>query len=245
MSLVLGGILGLPSMAAFAAPAVWTALPGTAKDVGAGGPSGALWVVSTSAAANGFSVFRWVNNAWSGVPGTGAVRLDVDPQNNAWIVDDKGAVQRHDGAKWVPVAGITASDIGVGAEGSVWAVGSQPFDAGGFGIYRYTGTSWTQMPGAAVRIDVDPKGAAWVVNKLGEVFRWGGNAWVAVLGVKARDVGIGADGSVFVLGMDDRVYRWSGSAWVAREGSARNITVNAAGVPYAVTDAGEIYQGVK
>lgn len=243
MSLVLGGILGLPSTVAWAAPPIWTALPGTGKDIGAGG--GALWVVSTSTAANGFSVFRWVNSAWFEVPGAGAVRLAVDPQGNAWIVDDKGAVQRHDGSKWVAVAGIHASDIGVGADGSVWAVGSQPFDAGGFGIYRYTGTSWTQMPGAAVRIDVDPKGNAWIVNKLGEVFRWGGSAWVAVLGVKARDVGIGADGSVFVLGVDDKVYRWGGSAWVAREGSARNITVNAAGVPYAVTDAGVIYQGVK
>jgi len=200
-------------------------------------------VVSTTALTNGFSVFRWVNNAWSEVPSTGAARLDVDAQGNAWIVDNKGAVQRYDGTKWVAAGGTSSSDIGVG--GAVWSIGSTPIDAGGAGIYRYNGTGWTQMPGAAVRVDVDPKGAAWVVNKLGEVFRWGGNAWVAVLGVKARDVGIGADGSVFVLGVDDKVYRWSGTTWVVRNGAARNISVSATGVPYLVTDPGAIYQGVK
>jgi len=238
-----------PAPTATPAPApvtTWTALPGAAKDIGAGGASNGLWVVGTDAVqANGFNVYRWANNTWQLVPNTGAVRLDVDAQGNAWTVNNKGAVQRYDGTKWVAVPGVTATDIGVGANGTVWSLGAAIDAAGNYAIYRLNGTSWAKMSGQAVRVDVDATGNAWVVNKAGDVFRWNGNTWVVVPGVKTSDVGVGADGSVFVLGTDSKVYRWSGSAWVVREGAAVNISVSATGVPYAADAAGKIYRGVK
>jgi hypothetical protein len=245
-----------PAPVAAAAPVrdgPWTVLPGEAQDIGVGGASNAMWVVGTDRTlANGANVYRWGNNTWQTVPSTGAVRLDVDAQGNAWIVNNKGEVQRFDGAKWVTVPGVAASDVGVGAKGTVWSVGA-PVDASGdYAIYRLDGTTWTKMPGAAVRVDVDPAGNAWVVNKTGHVFRWTGSTWEITFRAntldKAYDVGVGADGSVFALGMNGRYYRWNGSnGWVAYEGgkAAMNVSVNATGVPFVVNTAGTIYQGTK
>jgi hypothetical protein len=224
----------------------WTALPGAALDIGAGGASNAMWVVGTDRVlANGANVYRWGNNTWQTMPSTGAVRLDVDTQGNAWIVNNKGEVQHFDGTKWLAVPGVAASDVGVGANGTVWAIGNVVNGSGNYAIYRLSGTTWSQMAGDAVRIDVDPAGNAWVANKGGDVFRWTGSTWVAVPGVKASDVGVGQDGSVFVTATDAKVYRWSGNAWVTRTGEATNVSVSATGVPFVVNAAGTIYQGVK
>jgi hypothetical protein len=224
----------------------WTSLPGTAQDIGVGAINGVVWVVASgSAQANGANLFRWSNSAWQFMPSTGAVRLDVDAQGNAWIVNNKGEVQRFDGTKWLAVPGVAASDVGVGANGTAWAIGNVVNGTGNYAIYRLSGATWSQMAGDAVRIDVDPAGNAWVVNKAGDVFRWTASTWVAVPGVKASDVGVGQDGSVFVTGTDANIYRWSGNAWVARTGEATNVSVNATGVPFVVNAAGTIYQGVK
>ncbi len=56
-----------------------------------------------------------------------------------------------------------ASDIGIGADGSMWVIGKDE-RPGGFGIYYWTGSRWQRVDGAAVRIDVGPDGIPWVVN---------------------------------------------------------------------------------
>ena len=101
---------------------------------------------------------------------------------------------------WQKVAGA-ATDISVGANGSVWIIGSNKV-TGGYGIYRYKGNNaWERMPGGAVRIAVDPKGNAWVVNSLKNIFRWNGQGWTQMPGL-ATDIGIGKNGAVWVVGTD-------------------------------------------
>lgn len=230
----------------------WTVLPGTGIDIGVGGQNDSAWVVGTNALANGFGVYRWVNNTWAEVPSTGAVRLDVDEKGNAWIVNNKGALLQYDGTKWVDVRsrpmlenikGLTVTDAGIGANGSFWMIGTDQVGKGSIYFQQM------RLPGSASRIDVDAGGTAWVVNAQGDVFRWNGsfngNPWIHVSGVLARDIAIGAGNTVFVTGMDDKVYRWTGSAWAVRQGAANNITVSAAGVPYVVNAAGKIYRGVR
>ncbi|HJN97009.1 MAG: hypothetical protein CMQ15_02525 [Gammaproteobacteria bacterium] len=56
-----------------------------------------------------------------------------------------------------------ASDIGIGADGSMWVIGKDE-RPGGFRIYYWTGSRWQRVDGAAVRIDVGPDGIPWVVN---------------------------------------------------------------------------------
>ena len=60
-------------------------------------------------------------------------------------------------------------DIGVGADGSVWVVGTNE-TGGGFGIYRWTGTEWSGIDGGGLAISVDPRGLPWVANAGGEIF---------------------------------------------------------------------------
>ena len=56
---------------------------------------------------------------------------------------------------WVQLPGA-GNDIGVGANGTVWVIGTNA-EAGGYGIYRMNASrNWDKIPGSAVRIDVDP-----------------------------------------------------------------------------------------
>jgi hypothetical protein len=62
-------------------------------------------------------------------------------------------------------------DIGVGADGSVWLIGTNPVGAGSdFGVYKWNGTNWDGVDGGRVRIAVGPGGLAWLVNSVGQIF---------------------------------------------------------------------------
>ena len=216
----------------------WRQLPGTASDIGMGG--GTLWMIGSGAATGDQSVYRWDGKAWIDMKGK-AVRLDVTPEGYAWVVNDKGEIWRHDGRAWNRVPGI-AKDIGIGANGAVWVIGAGA-TAGGFEIFRWNNGNWQKMPGGGTRIDVDPQGNAWVVSDGGDVFRYTGSNWAGVPGVKARDIGIGGDGSIFVVGQDGSVHKWNGNAWVRRDGKLAEITVDAQGIPFGSGDNKQIWMG--
>ena len=99
----------------------------------------------------------------------------------------------------------TATDIGIGADGSVYAIGTErilPYRRKQYSeMERH---SWDTMPDCAgIHIAVDPHGTPWVVNKSNIVFQYGGNdLWNPITGVAGNDIGIGADGSVYVTGKD-------------------------------------------
>lgn len=132
-----------------------------------------------------------------------------------------------------------ASDIGVGANGSVWAVGTDE-RAGGFGIYHWNGFSWGRVKGGAVRIDVDPMGSPWIINDSHRIYRRVDNRWQRLPG-EARDIGIGADGSVWVTS-GGGTYYFNGVDWDPFRGSATRIDVDPSGQPWVVTRADQIYQ---
>lgn len=231
-----------PAEAAMPNPAaanIWRQMPGAGLDIGMGA-NGTLWVIGTKAVPGGFEIFRWDGRAWINVPG-GAVRIDVDPQGYAWIVNDRGEIFRFSGAGWNKLPGL-AKDVGVGANGAVWAIGTGQV-AGGFEVFRWTGNNWVRMPGGALRIDVDPQGNPWVANDAGDVFRFTGSGWVGVPGVKARDIGIGGDGSVFVTAQDGGILKWVNNAWLKRDGGLSEITVDVRGVPFGVNGANQIWMG--
>ena len=119
----------------------WVKVPGFARDIGAGA-DGSIWAITKIAYQGGYEIAWWNEPAGGGcaVIDGGAVQLSVDPQGNPWIVNDVGIIYRRSGSwkqlsgNWQPLSG-TARDIGVGADGSVWIVGTAPV-AGGFKIYR-------------------------------------------------------------------------------------------------------------
>jgi hypothetical protein len=148
------------------------------------------------------------------------------------------------GATWEKVpGGIT--DIDVGPEGSVWALGTAAV-AGGRGIFRWNGSGWDNPAGGAVRIAVGPRGVPWVVNNVGNIFRWNGTGWDVMPGL-AVDIDIGADGSVWVLGVGPvaggfGIYQWNGTTWINVPGGATRIAVGPTGVPWLVNSSGTIFR---
>jgi len=132
-----------------------------------------------------------------------------------------------------------AIDVGVGADGSVWVVGTDE-RAGGFGIYYWDGNTWLRVEGGAVRIDVDPSGNPWIVNDRHELYRYRDGIWQHLPG-EARDVGIGANGAVWVVS-GGGVYRWNGIGWDRTSGSATRIDVGPSGQPWVVDSTNDIYR---
>ncbi|MCG8414031.1 MAG: hypothetical protein MI746_07415, partial [Pseudomonadales bacterium] len=109
--------------------------------------------------------------------------------------------------EWRQLLGY-AYDIGVGANGDVWVIGTDP-QPGGYGIYHIDGFGGFAVEGGALRIDVDPFGRPWVVNFDHEIYRLESNGfWTRMPGF-ALDIGIGANGDVWVTNFEG-VYYWNG-----------------------------------
>ena len=218
----------------------WQLTDGSARDVGVGA-DGTVWVIGANATPGGYGIYKRTGNAWVNVPG-GAERIAVDPRGNAWVANNANAIFRHDGTKWTMLTNQSARDIGVGANGTVWVIGTGA-EAGGYGIHRSTdqGATWTKIAGGAVRISVDPQGNAWVVNSSNTIFRYNGSSWVHVPG-SATDVGVGADGGAWVIGTDNGIYRFENNTWAKKTGGAKEIAGGPAGAVWVVNHGNQIYQ---
>ena len=208
----------------------WIRLRGLspAQDIGAGA-NGAVFM----AAARSGRVHKWIPRRFAWVDfGGNLKRIDVDPWGNPWGVDSQANIHRHDGKKWIRMDG-KAHDIGIGASGQRWIIGTNRV-AGGFGIYRWR-NRWEQVSGGAVRIDVGPKGIPWTVNDRGDISRFLGGRLRKMPG-KARDVSVGANGQAMIIGVDGRPYFWAGSRWSRMTGGGATITVDRNGNPWIVDD---------
>jgi hypothetical protein len=189
----------------------------------------------------------------------GAVMFPVLPANDikrALIEDDWIAI----GAlynSWSQVPGC-ASDIGGGADASVWMIGCDlQFGAGGALIFKWNKKTNTfeneQAGGRAMFIAVGPTGIPWVVNSFGDIFRRTSNSvssgsWEHLPGC-ALDIGVGADGSAWVIGClsatgGHSIHKWNGSDWdrTTDNGAAESIAVDSMGRPWVVNDAGDVFK---
>jgi hypothetical protein len=99
-----------------------------------------------------------------------------------------------------------ARDIGAGANGSVWAIGSN------YKVYQYIrnqirckGDIWEKARNRyGIRLAVGPTGAPWVINNRGKISTLiknedsGSSSWTNIPG-SAKDIGVGLDGSVWII----------------------------------------------
>jgi hypothetical protein len=179
-----------------------------------------------------------------------ACRVDLANKIPSSIVSSKAVAQtvaQLNKTCWNQLPGL-ARDIGVGANGAVWVIGTNAV-SGGYGIYRWTGSNWQNVPGGAVRIDVAPNGTPWVVNNAGNIYQWTGSSWQQLPGL-ARDIGIGGttgNGVAWVIGTNGvgggyGIYQWIGSNWQNVPGGAVEISVGPDGYPWVVNNAGSIYR---
>lgn len=169
---------------------------------------------------------------------------------SAWFVSALAAVAlaqpQQQYLPWKQLGG-TARDIGIGPQprGDIWIIGTGSTVGGDHFIYRWNRktSSWDQMPGGAVRIDVGPSGPM-VVNSAGSLYAWNGRGWDDRGNNRLRDVGVGGDGSVWYLGGDEEpggfgVFKYGGSK-VA--GAGVRIDVDDKGNPWIVTKGGAVFR---
>lgn len=99
--------------------------------------------------------------------------------------------------------------------GVVWIIGTNAVP-GGYGIYKFNGSSWMQIDGGATRIAVDNSGNPWIINSVGTIFRRTNDAWTEIPGMRdtfAADIAVAGNGNVWVVTTGGLVSRWTGSGW--------------------------------
>lgn len=149
----------------------WSQMPGAGTDI-ASGADGSLWVIGTNPVSGGGGIWVYAN-PWVQPYGGGGKRIAVDPSGQPWIVNSNHQIFCHNMVGWVLIPGA-ANDIGVGANGEVWVIGTNAV-GGGFGIYTWSGGctavgSWSEIPGGGVAISVGTDGLPFVVNSSGQIY---------------------------------------------------------------------------
>src|SRR5690606_24450411 len=117
--------------------------------------------------------------------------------------DRQGISARYD--LWNTRPGL-ATDMAVGADGSVWHIGTAA-TGDGYRIYKWNTLTrdWDQASGngGAYRITVAPDGTPWVATKNGSVFWHSPNVneggWNWVQNLCARDLSFGANGALWFV----------------------------------------------
>jgi hypothetical protein len=151
---------------------------GKGLDIGAGA-DGSVWAVSDNDSTGGNSVRKFVSTPggefWVAASGTGGRSVSVSPSGQPWVVEADGTVKRlsnnnPDTGTWEEIVIGCAKDIGIGAEGSVWAIGCRS-NGNGFNIMKWDGTKWVNSNGSAVRVAVAPNGIPWVLNAGNTLYR--------------------------------------------------------------------------
>ena len=152
------------------------------------------------------------------------------------------------GGQWTVLPGL-AKDVGVGADGTAWVIGTNPVgDAADFGVYKWNGNDWNGVGGGGVRIAGAPDGTAWLVNSVGNIYQWVGDHYVLKPGL-GKDISVGADGSIWLIGTnpvgdaaDFGVYKWNGSNWVGIGGGGVSISASPDGKAWLVNSVGNIFR---
>lgn len=150
-------------------------------------------------------------------------------------------------SSWHKVPGVPsgASDIGIGANGTLWATSLNGQE------YRWTGSGWSDPPGggSAIRISADQNGRPWkIVSDSLNIYCHNGSSWVWT-GGKGRDIGIGSNGAVWAMGTNGRAAKWqNGSTCSSRnywgggfEGNGLNIDVDPSGRAWKSNYDGSFY----
>ncbi len=152
-----------------------------ANDV-ATGVNGSVWYVTSGGTFN----------VLGGSIAKGGKRLTVDPSGNPWIVDFNGNIWRSTGGGQVTLLPGLARDIGIGANGAVWVIGTNSRNDS-YQVWSWNGSSWIADPGSGEEIDVDAAGRPIVDGVDGKIWIKDGGAnqgWSQMTGF-ADDMGVG------------------------------------------------------
>ena len=93
-----------------------------------------------------------------------------------------------------------ANRIDVDPQGNAWTVN------GAHEIWRYTGSGWVKMPGAALDIGIGSNGAVFVVGTAGDVYKWNGSSWDSRGGSNGVSITVSSQGVPIVVTSTHEVY---------------------------------------
>jgi kumamolisin len=151
-----------------AAAGGWEQLPGQAVDV-AVDSDGTVLVVGGDARLGGWGVARWTGGDWEQLDAAG-VRISAGPAGEPCVIAADGSIAQLVSGRWRTLPGF-GLDIGVGADGSIWAVGLHLWDQSGFCLYRWEDEAWDPTPGGATAVAVAADGLPVIVDLTGNVYR--------------------------------------------------------------------------
>jgi hypothetical protein len=176
----------------------------------------------------------------------------VGSNRSLWIDDTVAASALYDIYTQVPGA---AKDVGIGANGDVWVIGTNAMGGGNFGIFKYNPATngWTQTTdgSAAVRIAVMPDGRPVVVQASGAIWIRSTNSptvgGFSQLNGLATDVGVGGNGEIWITNKTAvnggfQVAKFNGSGFTASNGGAVKVSVSASGIPWIVAASGQVFR---
>lgn len=205
-----------------------------------------MWHIGCDKQKSGFGIYRMEpgEQKWKRIPGAGT-RIAADGNGNALVVNKQGNVFHYTGKGWQPIPGQSVSDVGIGKEGTMWAVANDSQ------IFRRSKGKWELIQGSkAKRISVGPDGDAWIINEAGRPLHYSisQKKWEKQSG-GGHDIGVAGDGSVWGIGPNKEengfgIYTRKmtiPSKWQKVAGGATNISVDGSGIAYITNSSKRIF----
>jgi hypothetical protein len=181
---VSGGTGGVSTSGTVTESFVTWPTPAPANDV-ATGPDGSVWIVSDGGT---FCVALCTRSVSFG---QGGQRLAVDPSGLPWIVGFDNTIWRGNADGSLTRMPGLANDIGIGANGDVWVIGTNSQN-GSFEVWHLVNGGWVADPGSGQEIDVDASGHPMVNGSDGKIWIKNGGAnqgWTQLSGL-ANDMAV-------------------------------------------------------
>ncbi len=229
------------------------------------GPDGEVY-----ASGPGGELLRWSADGqdWTLVKAPAAAAVAVGPGGRPWVASPDGVIQASDlfdtvtapshgiekavittgGYNWQVLRG-SVLDLGIGADGAVWAVGLDN------SVWRWSQgafNGWSRVGGRLARVAVAPDGTPWGVDPDGGLLWYNGAVWktFAAKGLgPVRDVALGPDGQLWVVTQEGAVVRLDpDKARVADKAigatgiRAQRIAVDPKGRPWVADESGAVFR---
>jgi hypothetical protein len=155
---------------------------GLGRDIGIGG-NGSVWRIEIDSVVgypSDYYISKWnpATSSWNPHVNGGGVRIDVDPYGTPLIVNSAGQIWKKNTGNdnFYQIPGLTATDIGISSNGSIFALSNEPYNTSGDKkLYRLSNASsgiWKLTNGGGVRVSADATGKPWLVAA-------NGTAWSA------------------------------------------------------------------
>ena len=118
-----------------------------------------MWVVGTSG-----DVFSWNGTGWDTERVGNDLAIDVTADDEPVVVDTQNRIFRRQAGVWVQLNGL-AKDVSVGADGTIWIVGTSNQ------VFRFNGTGFVLVHDvSATRVAGDPDGGVGFIASGSRIF---------------------------------------------------------------------------